>query len=1509
MSKGELLPTRDLVVVLPDVFYHAANLNRRRMDQLPESILYGMLWSGRYSETHWDARDVRAMHLGIGSLAQSGNDKNSEGVGVGVQANVAPILEATVSTDTVNRTYPEAGAYTTHRNGSFVALQDIEEGHEIFLSLEATTHSADEYGDDGGVGLDVDGHPNPAAPTKPWRIQEQQRRRWKQETSQGNEHTQNETSPDPSMSSWVVSKTNEILREWKRLCPGGNEETRPTEPPQSTSASTPTKFCAELWNFIYHDQTAAMDPAVRAVLPKTIEEAEQLIRRENFTVGHQELVDQSPVRSQSWLRKQGYCLDRIEGRPSLIPNTGYGGYLTDSPRRRGMVVAPIPLLHIHRQHLDMMVVDRHDPDLVRWRGKQLLLNHVFGDPSSSLLLLPYGPGIPYINHSPHPNVALRWSRNMPQPTWLNKTPKELLRNHNDESGLMMELVALRDLRPGEELLLDYGKDWQEQWESHVQGYEPATPHTSQYYREAAYYRHMDVLPPYTTEGQLPNGEHALPSHVMTVCWMDLDRIEPIPNRRTKENDLQMFKYTPYQSRRKTNDSNGQSMRSNHTMFDVLSSSSTSSSRYFIDEATLCYIESRRTSPYQKPGRTSSTYSVRARRVVPTSSNGNDNAGINTFHDGKTKSSRSKEKDSSTLQYEYVVVTNLPREAIAVVDRPYTTNQYMKNTFRHEIQLPDLLVPPQWKDLKQTPSSHSSTRRRMQSKAKTSPAESGTDNKDKDSDNDSHSEDCGLFMAPSSIPNAGLGMFSAVNISHGARLFHPDLVVQAEDIDVNHRLRKWHYGKMNEPDTPWLIEHYFWAAQNTLGQLEAADVQSVVPGLGMLANSHTGLVNSILMRPYQDGTGLRRQLDPGVGSMTTYHGLYFVASQDIEAGSELFVKYGDDWFEEREDLKHVPLSYHFDGADSMLEDFMVITTGQSVDEDGNVDRNSNGNGSATNNSTFQEDLWDLVKDLVISQTVSGLTAESAIRFLNALPENFEDVERVANSGTAKNSIPGGVKSPEWLRQNGRCLDNIRPAESTINRAGYGAFATRSVKKGRIVTTTPLVHMLREQLEVYGSRDIDDENAKTWFEGQQLLLNYCYGHSHSSLLLFPYAPVVNYINHNRHEPNCKIQWSNVTGHDTSYLKMSPQELVKQHETPGLVMEFVATRDIGIGEEITIDYGKQFDRIWTAYSTRNWKAPTSKENRNYVPASQLNAYAEPIKTNQEQRDYPYSENLATFCYVGPLDETQRPYRSRWSQTTFQWQYSGNLYQKMENARPCEILAREDTDIDSFPSVNPDNPEFYVAHVKYGRSVEWVVTYMPRGAIDFFDKRYTSDMFMRSSFRFPIGLPDEMVPNAWRDLEPNKEAAADMEEEEEAEEAEETGDDHDDNDGDDDDDNVNVDQEGGDEKVEEQSIAGQGPNEIQDQTPGTDNQITGGSDTSGSISVDGTESTENNGNDKDNDKDSGINKNKDDADASALVDNNLVVDGAEETTGETAEFCEERDSTDSDPDSDSDKRVDSVE
>jgi hypothetical protein len=57
------------------------------------------------------------------------------------------------------------------------------------------------------------------------------------------------------------------------------------------------------------------------------------------------------------------------------------------------------------------------------------------------------------------------------PEWLNMTVENLAKHYS--AGLVMTLVATRDIQPGEEIFLDYGDSWETAWNEHVEKWKPA----------------------------------------------------------------------------------------------------------------------------------------------------------------------------------------------------------------------------------------------------------------------------------------------------------------------------------------------------------------------------------------------------------------------------------------------------------------------------------------------------------------------------------------------------------------------------------------------------------------------------------------------------------------------------------------------------------------------------------------------------------------------------------------------------------------------------------------------------------------------------------------------------------------------------------------------------------------------------------------------------------------------------------------------------------------------------
>lgn len=462
-----------------------------------------------------------------------------------------------------------------------------------------------------------------------------------------------------------------------------------------------------------------MQPRLRAALPLSAEDAMEALTTPGMTAAASFLPDR-PNRSIEWLQQNGLCLDHIDTETSdLLPNQFGAVAKRDIPK--GHMVAPAPLVHLSRRHLEILSADA-DKNIF-WKGKQLLLNYCYGHKDSSILLFPYSPGVNLINHATapekQPNVALRWSDRMTQPELLKLSAEELLK-HNNKAGLLMEIYALRDLEAGEELLLDYGADWQQAYEKHVAEWVPPV-HADDYQSPWDFELNEEI---YTLDE--PNEYPG--STIQVRCWIDVNKV-------TGPDDEGWFSWV------------------------------TSDSEY-IDATCECIIKS---ADYDNEGRKGSY------RVIAID-----------------------EDDGSKVK-----VKDVPWSAITFVEKEYVGHQFQRQAFRHEIRLPDEVFPDAWKDLK--------------------PADL---------------EGCGFYMAESAIPNAGLGVYTGKVIPNAQKIYSGDVVIHVEDYEGNNELRA-QFMKEEDDGELWLLDHYYWEPTISKGHYLADTVISIIPGLGMLANSHPG----------------------------------------------------------------------------------------------------------------------------------------------------------------------------------------------------------------------------------------------------------------------------------------------------------------------------------------------------------------------------------------------------------------------------------------------------------------------------------------------------------------------------------------------------------------------------------------------------------------------------------------------------------------------------------------------
>lgn len=552
--------------------------------------------------------------------------------------------------------------------------------------------------------------------------------------------------------------------------------------------------------------------------------------------------------------------------------------------------------------------------------------------------------------------------------------------------------------------------------------------------------------------------------------------------------------------------------------------------------------------------------------------------------------------------------------------------------------------------------------------------------------------CDFYLAQSSIPNSGWGAYTTRDIQKGENGFLPEIVIPIFEIEKHVSAKKY----------KWLFDSYVWQSDIPGTLVECNYTDSFIPGLGAQSNSFSGLNNIILTEDLaeRDNAGLHRGKDPGAGAITYYVNMKGKASQYIKAGSEIFTDYGDNWFKGRtKTFGKIPLKADFKAADDIVMKFVDFKKKQTSLSD-----------------HFLSDLWN----------VTTLISTKRTRTLNAFPISINGVDHAHAVGTARHSLPKSTQDINWLKENGLCMDNIVPNISSIPQAGRGLFATRKLLNGDFVAPLPLIQIKNKQdLNMY------DQNGNVkLLVGKQLLLNYCYSHRKSTLLFCSYGAMVNFINHDSQNPNVKLRWSKYEGTKIDWFNKTVEELPSK--SAGLMFEFEAIRDIEDGEELLLDYGRDWEQAWTKHVD---EFQPSEKSKQFISALDI-PEDEPIRTYAEQVKDPYPSNVKIWCYYRNVWGSREPNGKKWSRT---W---NNVSDYSAALRPCNVTSRS-YDGKLYTAIMTNGGRRGTKSLPKNEIHE--VTSMPRNGIRLVDEFYTSDLFLKGAFRHPIGIPDEIFPKIW--------------------------------------------------------------------------------------------------------------------------------------------------------------------
>ena len=549
--------------------------------------------------------------------------------------------------------------------------------------------------------------------------------------------------------------------------------------------------------------------------------------------------------------------------------------------------------------------------------------------------------------------------------------------------------------------------------------------------------------------------------------------------------------------------------------------------------------------------------------------------------------------------------------------------------------------------------------------------------DTDTDTATSYLECELYIAESTIPNAGNGIFSGISKKKNEYIGNGDKAIPIIDVWWHNNNNNNNNGGNGNNNKIFFnpVEHYVWEGSSMGMGLEVFsqnDLSTFWPGIDAIVNCHSGLLNVEKSTPHLDDGGVHRRIHPSAGSISPYNSLQLhnegggssKISRDIPIGGELFKNYGEEWFLYRTQLGPIPVQSNYIEILQLMSNLQIL-----------VDYNNEG-GAIIYNEFIKEMqyIWNN------SRTLNALYDFTWNDILNVLgqqqSENNEsgsegDESGGADSGESDSSgerrerhydmgillQQNATRSIDYLQKYGKCIDHIINKQSTIDGAGHGGFAKRDLPTGTVITGTPLIHFpnINKWFNMYDYQYCDNgqmvRNLTNGPYGQQLLLNYCFSHPETTVVVCPYGSGINYINHAgtttatngggaQHADNVanvKIQWSKngTTNHNDDWLVKTPKEMIDYNYTTHLAFDYIAIRDIQEGEELFLDYGNDWENKWNIFQqdwfTYHHDTPYLKD---YISANEYNTlYGNDILPTkfeeQSAEEIYYPNNLFLRCH----------------------------------------------------------------------------------------------------------------------------------------------------------------------------------------------------------------------------------------------------------------------------------------
>jgi SET domain. len=402
-------------------------------------------------------------------------------------------------------------------------------------------------------------------------------------------------------------------------------------------------------------------------------------------------------RTVEWIKSHGQCLDNLVPQVSTLPHAGRGAF-AQRFIGKGQVIVPAPLLQImdfeslniyefaldeegrpylvEAEETEAAVDDDDDDDDTEMEqehsimGQQLLVNYCMSHEETSMYLCPQSNAI-LLNHcstrksyggdcerynqaldvnARGANAELRWAIDWDPDTreWLNFTMDEMKEQvKNGKRGLSLEVVATRDIHPGDEVFLDYGKGWEEDWEEHVENFVPPNSRVSH------------------------DGEYVPIKELNNDLENNIRTIEELQNNPYPDNANLACIYWPAEEEEVVDDKSA--------IIDKKGSGR--------DWQTDGSMYHEKHPDYETYGLLWKCHVV---EKIPSREDGSIHYTVEIYStDGMTVWAANEKQR---------ILTNYPLKSMQFVPSKYSSDQHLLGAFRSYIRIPDELFPNQWRDV-------------------------------------------------------------------------------------------------------------------------------------------------------------------------------------------------------------------------------------------------------------------------------------------------------------------------------------------------------------------------------------------------------------------------------------------------------------------------------------------------------------------------------------------------------------------------------------------------------------------------------------------------------------------------------------------------------------------------------------------------------------------------------------------------------------------------------------------